>query len=166
MQENNDSKKVLNTEKHVRVWPTFCFDCSYLQPQMTLKDSSGFLEIPQSVFVCFILRHKYYQREKKQVQGDVTKSYSHKLTSAIYTIHFQINLHSFLLACSSWSFSIFWTMSFFCISFCWISDIVSEMACCFSFSDAFFCPKSGRQTLNQSEKYSKRSVWPTCNCVA
>lgn len=56
-------------DTHVSVWHTFCQlcfaeDCSYLQPQMILKDDSGFLEIPQSVFVCFILRLDYWKKEK------------------------------------------------------------------------------------------------------
>lgn len=37
----------------------FAEDCSYLQPQMILKDESGFLEILQSVFVCFVLRFNH-----------------------------------------------------------------------------------------------------------
>lgn len=37
----------------------FAVDCSYLHPQMFLKDESSFLEIPQSGFVCFMLRLNY-----------------------------------------------------------------------------------------------------------
>lgn len=37
----------------------FAEDCSYLQAQMILKDESGFLEILQSVFVCFVLRFNH-----------------------------------------------------------------------------------------------------------
>lgn len=58
-------------------------------------------------------------------------------------------LRSFLLVCSSLSFSIFWIMSSFCISFSWISDITSDIACRFSFKATFFRSRSTRQTLCQ-----------------
>lgn len=59
----------------------FAEDCSYLQPQMILKDESGFLEILQSVFVCFVLRFNHWNVGRK---NKCTVQYSHSLIFNLY----------------------------------------------------------------------------------
>lgn len=58
-------------------------DCSYLQPQIILKDESGFLEILQSVFVCFILRFDHWNMKNKR-----SVKYSHSLLFNSYDTPF------------------------------------------------------------------------------
>lgn len=71
MQKDNQDTNIISlntdTEKgrqNLCMWHTFnqlwfAEDGSYLQPQMILKNVSGFLEVSQSVFVCFVLRLYY-----------------------------------------------------------------------------------------------------------
>lgn len=59
----------------------FAENCSYLQPQMILKDESGFLEILQSVFVCSVLRFNHWNVGRK---NKCTIQYSHSLISNSY----------------------------------------------------------------------------------